>query len=194
VEKFSYSITATNSNGEPVSWSDSRAMFHTDGQSYEMAKIPKFTEGYAVTKFRNVDVNGNAGSDSSGDHVDMDLPLIRLAEVYLNYAEAVARSGGNSATALGLINQLRTRAGAPEATLAEFNTQFVMDERSRELYWEGLRRTDLIRDGKFVSGSYLWPFKSGVAQGAASDDYRKIFPIPEDVLLVNTNLQQNPNY
>ena len=194
VEKFSYSITATNSNGEPVSWSDSRAMFHTDGQSYEMAKIPKFTEGYAVTKFRNVDVNGNAGSDSSGDHVDMDLPLIRLAEVYLNYAEAVARSGGNSATALGLINQLRTRAGAPEATLAEFNTQLVMDERSRELYWEGLRRSDLIRDGKFVSGSYLWPFKSGVAQGAASDDYRKIFPIPEDVLLVNTNLQQNPNY
>ena len=194
VEKFQYSITATNANGEPISWSDSRAMFHTDGQSYEMAKIPKFTEGYGVTKFRNVDVSGNAGSDSSGDHVDMDLPIIRLAEVYLNYAEAVARSSGNSATALGLINQLRARAGAPAATISEFNTQFVMDERSRELYWEGLRRSDLIRDNKFVTGSYLWPFKAGVAQGAASDDYRKIFPIPEDVLLVNTNLQQNPNY
>lgn len=194
VEKFSYAITATNADGEPISWGDSRAMFHSDGQNYEMAKIPKFTEGYAVTKFRNVDVSGNAGSDSSGDHVDMDIPILRLAEVYLNYAEAVARNNGDSATALGLINQLRNRAGAPAATISEFNTQFVMDERSRELYWEGLRRSDLIRDNKFVTGSYLWPFKAGVAQGTASDNHRKIFPIPEDVILVNTNLQQNPNY
>lgn len=194
VDKFVYSVTSSNGAGEPTSWSDSRAMFHTDGQSYEMAKIPKFTEGYAVTKFRNVDVNGNAGSDSSGDHVDMDLPIIRLAEVYLNYAEAIARSGGSTEEALIRINELRARAGAPLASATEFNTQFVMDERSRELYWEGLRRSDLIRDGKFVSGSYLWPFKAGVAQGAASENHRKIFPLPEDVLLVNPNLQQNPNY
>jgi len=194
VDKFGYAVTGSNADGDPTSWGDSRAMFHSDGQNYEMAKIPKFTEGYGVTKFRNVDINGNAGSDSSGDHVDMDIPIIRLAEVYLNYAEAVARGGGNSATALDLINQLRTRAGAPLASSADFNTQFVMDERSRELYWEGLRRTDLIRDAKFVSGNYLWPFKAGVAQGSASDEHRKIFPLPEDVLLVNTNLQQNPNY
>ena len=147
VDKFGYAVTASNADNEPTSWGDSRAMFHTDGQNYEMAKIPKFTEGYGVTKFRNVDVNGNAGSDSSGDHVDMDIPIIRLAEIYLNYAEAVARGGGNSATALSLINELRARAGAPLASSADFNTQFVMDERSRELYWEGLRRTDLIRDG-----------------------------------------------
>lgn len=195
VDKFGYAITATNGNGEPTAWSDSRAMFHTDGQNYEMAKIPKFTEGYAVTKFRNVDTSGNAGSDSSGDHVDMDLPILRLAEVYLNYAEAVARGGGGSAnTALGLINQLRTRAGAPQATAAEMNTQFVMDERSRELYWEGTRRTDLIRDGKFTTADYLWPFKAGAALGQSTGNHRNIFPIPEDVLLVNPNLQQNPNY
>ena len=194
VEKFSYAVTASNADGEPTSWEDSRAMFHSDGQNYEMANIPTFTEGYAVTKFRNVDTSGNAGSDSSGDHVDMDIPIIRLAEVYLNYAEAIARAGGNTGEALARINQLRARAGAPLASAADFDTQFVMDERSRELYWEGLRRSDLIRDGKFITGSYLWPFKAGASQGAASEDYRNIFPIPEDVLLVNTNLQQNPNY
>jgi hypothetical protein len=193
VDKFGYAVTATNADGEPTAWSDSRAMFHTDGQNYEMAKIPKFTEGYGVTKFRNVDTNGNPGSDSSGDHVDMDLPIIRLAEIYLNYAEAVTRGGvGSTSVALGYINELRTRAGAPAAS--SLSTDLVMDERSRELYWEGLRRTDLIREGKFVSSTYLWPFKAGVSQGAATDAHRKIFPIPEDVLLVNTNLTQNPNY
>ena len=193
VDKFGYAVTATNADGEPISWSDPRAMFHTDGQTYEMAKIPKFTEGYGVTKFRNVDINGNPGSDSSGDHVDMDLPLIRLAEIYLNYAEAFTRGGvGSSAVALGYINELRARAGAPAAST--LSKDLVMDERSRELYWEGLRRTDLIRDGKFVTSTYLWPFKAGVSQGAASEPHRKIFPIPEDVLLVNTNLTQNSNY
>jgi hypothetical protein len=62
------------------------------------------------------------------------------------------------------------------------------------LYWEGLRRSDLIRANKFVTGSYLWPFKAGVSSGKASDEHRKIFPIPEAVLLVNSNLKQNPNY
>ena len=67
-------------------------MFHTDGQNYEMEKVAPFKEGYGVTKFRNVDINGTAGSDSSGNHVDTDLAIIRLAEVYLNYAEAAAKS------------------------------------------------------------------------------------------------------
>ena len=195
VEKFAYSITASDSDGHPTAWSDPRAMFHTDGQNYEMAKVPVFKEGYAVTKFRNVDKNGNAGSDSAGNHVDTDLSLIRLAEVYLNYAEAVVNGGGGStATAVDLINQLRVRAGAPQILSNELTSDFVLDERSRELYWEGLRRSDLIRHNKFVTANYLWPFKAGAASGKASDDYRKIFPIPEAVLLVNTNLKQNPNY
>jgi len=195
VEKFAYSKTSSDGNGHPISWSDPRAMFHTDGQNYEMAKVPKFSEGYAVSKFKNVDVNGNSGSDSSGDHVDTDLAIIRLAEVYLNYAEAVVNGGGgSSSTAVDLINQLRVRAGAPQILSSDLNSDFILDERSRELYWEGLRRSDLIRHNKFVTSSYLWPFKAGAASGKASDEYRKIFPIPEAVLLVNSNLTQNPNY
>jgi hypothetical protein len=194
VDKFEYSVTGTNGDGHPTAWSDSRAMFHTDGQNYEMAKVAPFKEGYGVTKFKNVDVNGNAGSDSSGDHVDTDLAIIRLAEVYLNYAEAATKGAGSLSTAADLINQLRSRAGAPLISSSDLNSNFVLDERARELYWEGQRRSDLIRHNKFVTSNYMWPFKAGAAQGKATDEYRRIFPIPEAVLLVNTFLTQNPNY
>jgi hypothetical protein len=195
VEKFDYAVTQTDGDGHPTAWSDHRAMFHTDGQTYETDKMSTFKSGYAVRKFKNVDVNGSPGSDSSGDHPDMDVPIIRLAEVYLNYAEAVARgSGGSAATAVDLINELRLRAGASTITSGQLTTEMVMDERSRELYWEGLRRPDLIRYNKFVSGTYLWPFKGGAANGTSVSDHLKLFPIPEDVLLVNPNIKQNPNY
>ena len=93
-----------------------------------------------------------------------------------------------------LINTLRNRSGAPLITSSELTPEFILDERSRELYWEGHRRTDLIRHGKYVTSAYLWPFKAGAAQGKATESHRKIFPLPENVLLVNKNLTQNPNY
>ena len=195
VDKFAYSITASDADDHPTAWSDSRAMFFTDGQNYEIDRIPKSSEGYGITKYRNVDIYGNPGKDSSGNHADVDLPVLRVAEIHLNYAEAVLRGGaGDISRATTLINGLRSRAGAATINSGDLTLDFVMDERARELYWEGLRRTDLVRDGKFVSGSYLWPFKAGAASGAASEEYRKIFPLPEDVLLVNSNLTQNPNY
>ena len=195
VEKFDYAVTQSDGDGHPIAWSDSRAMFHTDGQTYETEKMSTFKSGYAVRKFKNVDVNGNPGSDSSGDHPDMDVPIIRLAEIYLNYAEAVTRGGGGSMdTATQLINELRLRAGASTISSAQLNTDMVMDERSRELYWEGLRRPDLIRSNKFVSNMYVWPFKGGASNGTSVSDHLKLFPIPEDVLLVNPNIKQNPNY
>ena len=69
-----------------------------------------FENGYAVTKFKNIDSNGNQGVDSGGDFTDTDLPLIRLAEIYLNYAEAVVRGGnGDLSLAVSKINELRQR-------------------------------------------------------------------------------------
>ncbi len=195
VKKFDYAVTQADGNGHPITWSDSRAMFHTDGQTYETEKMSTFKSGYAVRKFKNVDVNGNPGSDSSGNHPDMDVPIIRLAEVYLNYAEAVTKGGGGSTTlATDYINELRSRASAPLISVSDLTTEMVMDERARELFWEGLRRPDLIRANKFVSSNYLWPFKGGAANGTGVSDYLKLFPIPEDVLLVNPNIKQNPNY
>lgn len=199
VNQFDYAVTATDEDGNPIEWEDERAMFYTDGQSLEINTIPNtFTDGYAVTKFKNVDSEGNAGSDQAGDFVDTDLPLIRLAEVYLNYAEASLRGGGGDlATATGYINELRERAFGDDSgniTSADLTLDFILDERARELYWEGQRRTDLIRFGLFTSGSYLWPFKGGTRGGIAVEDYRRLFPLPSNLLTVNPNLEQNDGY
>ncbi len=177
---------------------DKRGMFYSDGQSLEIETIPPFENGYAVTKFKNIDSNGNQGNDSSGDFTDPDLAVIRLAEIYLNYAEATLRGGaGDMNTAVTLINELRVRAYGN--TLGNINASdltldFVLDERSRELYWEGQRRTDLIRYDYFTTDSYLWPFKGNEASGVSVPSYRKLFPIPSNTLSTNPNLIQNDGY
>lgn len=199
VNKFEASTR--NGNNEPTAWNDKRAMFHTDGQTFESTDYVKdFTKGgYAVTKFKNITSTGAAGKDPAKDFPDTDLPLIRLAEVYLTYAEAVLRggTGGDRATALGYVNELRTRGyGSTAGNIADadLTLDFILDERARELYWEGLRRTDLIRYGKFTNASYLWSFKGGAASGVAVPDYRNLYPIPSDARAANENLSQNTGY
>ena len=178
--------------------SDKRGMFYSDGQNLEIESIPPFEDGFAVTKWTNIDSNGNQGSDSSGNFVDTDIPLIRLAEVYLNYAEATLRGGGGDTnTAVSLINQIRERGfGSSSGTISsgDMTLDFILDERSRELYWEGLRRTDLIRYNRFTNSSYLWPFKGNEATGVGVDDYRNLFPLPANVVAINSNLTQNEGY
>ncbi|MBT8267468.1 MAG: RagB/SusD family nutrient uptake outer membrane protein [Bacteroidia bacterium] len=176
---------------------DSRAMFYTDGQSLEIDNVAPFNNGYAVEKFRNVDVNGNPGSDMTGDHPDTDYPMFRLADAYLMYAEAVVRGGGGSISeAVNYINTIRQRAygnNLGDITSGDLTLDFILDERSRELYWEGHRRTDLIRFGQF-SDQGIWPWKGNVPQGAPTEAFRDIMPIPASDLGVNTNLTQNPGY
>lgn len=200
VNQFDYAVTATDDDGNPIEWADERAMFYTDGQSFEINTIANtFTDGYAVTKFKNVDSEGNAGSDEGGDFVDTDLPIIRLAEVYLNYTEAVLRggSGGDLASATGYINELRQRAfgdNSGNISSSDLSLDFILSERARELYWEGQRRTDLIRFNLFTSGNYLWPFKGGTRGGTSVAEFRRLFPLPSNLISVNPNLTQNPGY
>ena len=196
VNKFVAS--AKDNDGNPTQWQDKRAMFFTDGQSFEIAKVSTFNEGYAVTKFSNKKSTGGNGNDATGEFVDTDIPVIRLAEIYLNYAEAVLRggAGGDKGTALNYINQLRARGygnNSGNITNADLTLDFILDERSRELYWEGTRRTDLIRYNKFVSG-YDWPFKGDVNNGTNVSDIRKLFPIPINIIAINPNLTQNTGY
>lgn len=193
VNKFE--ATAFNAKSEPTAWKDKRAMFYIDGQNIEIEDIAQFKDGYAVTKFKNLTSTGAKGSDPNGKHPDTDLPLIRLAEIYLNYAEAVVRGGGgDNATALQYVNALRSRAGATTITSTQLTADFILDERARELYWEGVRRTDLIRYGKFTSASYVWAFKGGSATGVGVAEYRNLFPIPSRVISANTNIKQNAGY
>ena len=177
---------------------DTRAEFWYPGQNLAINSVTTFTDGIAVTKFRNVTSTGAAGQDQT--FCDVDLPLFRLSEQYLIYAEAVLRggTGGDAATALSDINLIRTRAyggsTAGNITAGQLTLPFILDERARELFWEGFRRTDLIRYGEFTSTSYVWPFKGGVKGGTGVADFRNLFPLPQSDLAANPNLKQNSGY
>lgn len=69
-----------------------------------------------------------------------------------------------------------------------------MDERARELYWEGHRRTDLIRYGLLTGGDYLWAWKGGVAEGVATVEKYNLMPIPASDLGANPTLTPTPGY
>lgn len=173
---------------------DPRYMFFEEGQQPTIENPYEFTQGYAVTKFKNVDSEGNPGSDIR--FADTDWPMFRLADAYLMYAEAVLRGaeGGTMDKALQLVNDLRTRAGAPTIGDADLSLDFILDERARELYWEGHRRIDLIRFGKFTGGDYLWPWKGAVQEGKSIAEYFRLYPIPASDINANTNLVQNDGY
>ena len=181
----------------PANGADKRGNFYTDGQSKEINDLGSFTDGYAFIKYKNVTSTGAAGSDNSGNFVDADMPIYRLADIYLMYAEAVLRggTGGDMATAVGYVNALRERAyGNTSGDVSSINLDFILDERARELSWELTRRTDLIRFGKFTTGAYLWPWKGGVKEGKAVEDFRNLMPIPAKDIIANPNLVQNPGY
>jgi len=176
---------------------DKRAIFYTEGQKKEINNISVFTDGFAVAKYKNVDINGNQGSDSTGEFPDTDFPMFRLADAYLMYAEAVLRGGGGSTgEAVTYINELKERAYGDTSgniTASDLTLDFILNERGRELYWEAQRRTDLIRFNQFTENG-IWAFKGGVPQGTTTSAFRNIMPIPASDLGVNTNLTQNPGY
>jgi hypothetical protein len=159
------------------------------------------TDGFSTFKFRNVTRSGGKAphADPNGNFSDIDFPLFRLGEIYLIYAEAVLRggTGGDAGTALNYINLLRARAygnTSGNINAAQLTTDFILDERGRELYYETFRRTDLVRYGKFTTSAYLWAWKGGVTAGTAVADKYNIFPIPSTDLSSNPNLVQNQGY
>lgn len=176
---------------------DSRAIFFTNGQDIEINDIGSFNDGYATPKFVNTSSTGQAGQHQ--DFVDTDFPMFRLADAYLMYAEAVVRggTGGDLTTALGYVNDLRERAygdASGNITSNELTLDFLIDERARELFWEGHRRTDLVRFGLFTGGKYLWTWKGRAKDGRSTESHRDIFPLPSDEVTSNPNLDQNPKY
>ena len=175
---------------------DRASYFYTDGQNVEIGSIGNFNDGIAAPKYTNKTSSGQTGSHST--HVDTDFPMFRLGDAYLMYAEAVLRGGGGSrAQALAYVNALRERAfGGPDGNItdAELTLDFILAERGRELLWEGHRRTDLVRFGRFTGGSYIWSWKGGVQAGRATETFRDLYPLPASELVTNPNLTQNPGY
>lgn len=180
--------------------SDTRALFKTSKYGINaadnyLANVSDFNTGVHVKKWTNNRDSGSP-SDVTKTFVDTDFPIFRLSEMYLIYAEAVLRgaSTGDRATALSYVNLVRSRASATSIGDGALTLQFILDERARELYWEGHRRTDLIRYEQFVTGSYLWPWKGGSENGMAVDAKYKLYPIPAEARTVNPNLSQNSGY
>ena len=183
---------------------DKRALFTTSKYGTGPAQllitdISNFDQGPHVKKYVNVRSDGGPVSDTRKEFADIDFPVFRLSEMYLIYTEAVLRggTGGTTATALGYINNIRTRAygnATGNITESQLTLQFVLDERGRELYWEGHRRTDLVRYGLLTTSTYLWPWKGGVASGTAVDTKYNLFPIPASNIVANPNLSQNTGY
>lgn len=204
VDKFTQ--TDIDGNG------DKRCKFFTNGQSKDVTSMTDETAGYLSEKWSNLKDDGTTASNTGDAGVDTDFPLFRLADVYLMYAECVARlhngrdnwAGGSDAAdpdvigAIYWINQLRERSHASDVRVSNFADgdaflQFILDERARELYHEGYRRTDLIRYGQFTTNKYIWQWKGGTHDGQAVDSKYNIYPIPNTELTANPNLH-NDNY
>ncbi len=177
---------------------DARNTIFSGTRAIDITNISTQSQGFILSKFSNKTSAGVAGSNST--FVDTDFPLFRLGDVYLMYAEAQMRRDGatNSsltqnadATSLGYINALRARANSTTVTAA--NLPFILDERARELHWEGQRRQDLIRFGKYTTG-YNWAWKGNSLYGTSISDNLKLFPVPDNSLKSNLNLTQNPGY
>lgn len=160
-----------------------------------------FAKGYAPLKYTNYayDEFGNIDSEKSPKgsefaFADADWAVIRLAEVYLNAVEAnVVGNVGNQADALKYINYIRNRAGVAELGVASLTAENILAERSRELYGENLRRTDLVRFGKFAGGGYVWNWKGGVHDGRDVDAHFNLYPIPSKVIAFQ-KYKQNDGY
>lgn len=181
--------------GDYSGQADKRALFGPG--NLEVNDVLTFNDGLAVYKFSNLTSQGTTPPSPNGVLCSTDFPLFRLAEMYLVYAEAVLRggSGGSNATALQYMNLLRTRAyGNSSGNFSSIGLQDVLNERMRELYWEGFRRTDLIRFEQFTGSSYLWPWKGGVKNGTGVDAHFALFPIPSAETIANPHLQQNAGY
>lgn len=175
---------------------DDRATFWGEGRTYEIENITKSAEGYGVCKFLNYNSDNSTNTDPS--FADMDWPFMRAAEAYLNYAEADARLNGGKTSQEGtrVLNKLRERANAStRAESSNYSLNEICDEWAREFYFEGMRRTTLVRFGLFGGNTgYNWDWKGGESAGKDFEAYKNIYPIPLTQLQSNTNLKQNPGY
>lgn len=123
--------------------------------------------------------------------VDMnnDLVIYRYADVLLMKAEALWRLNPGDANALMLVNEIRNRAGVD--SFDSLTEDRLLAERGRELFYENVRRQDLIR---FQGVSGETRYNDPWWEKEQSESYRNVFPIPQGQLEANPNLVQNPGY
>ncbi|OJV33239.1 MAG: RagB/SusD family nutrient uptake outer membrane protein [Bacteroidia bacterium 43-41] len=162
-------------DGNPVMDGDKELEYKPDAIALDVSGTPnEKTAGARMAKYE-FDNTAQAG----GQLVHNDWVLFRYADVLLMKSEALVRAGQNGDAEL---QQVRGRVDATARTATLNN---ILDERLLEFAWEGLRRQDLIRFGKF---------HQPISDRPVSAPFRTVFPIPADVLSLNANLTQNPGY
>ena len=172
-------------------------VFYIKGRSQSMeGELYNFMHGWSCIKYNNIPHDQTDQSflpvSQLKNYADVDFPMIRLAEIYLIYAEACMRLESPE-EALPYLEALASRAGVAAPT--EITEEYLVAERARELMWEGHRRTDLIRYGLFNTEDYLWPYKGGDDfAGKAFPAYKLVFALPQTELAANPYLVQNPGY
>ncbi len=152
-----------------------------DGDGYMCVK-------YKLTPEDNYDNVGNTYS-SSIVFPTTDFPLFRLADTYLMLSECQMRGVQNADPGYALYKKVRARAGVTEKDPMDLDD--ILKERMCELYWEGHRRSDLVRFGKFTGNAYVWSWKGGIAAGTGIASYRNVFAIPYQY---ESTVGQNPGY
>lgn len=164
--------TITVGDGSPLIYYPEKVALDLSGSEWEKT---------AGARMRKYEVDRSARSD--GKLQDNDIVLFRYADVLLMQAEALIRNGKDGSDPF---SKVRSRARAPkkEATLEN-----ILDERLMELAWEGWRRNDLVRFGKFTRSYSHRPSLENEESG-----YTTVFPIPGNVLLYNSSMTQNPGY
>lgn len=172
---------------------DDRAIFW--GVDHTLSVYPNdgFASGIVTPKWNNNYSNG--GTPHDNENVDIDFYLLRVAEAYLNAAEAALHTG-DAGKAKTYMDAIRNRAHA--ATRSSYTLDDVLDERAREMYFEGIRRPDLIRYNYFggVGVTYGWEGKGGNTgyTGAPFEKYLNVYPIPSSEVMANSNLTQIDGY
>ena len=194
-ERFDWDESGVSTDARASLW-----MTKKDGANIENTSITNFADGYVPVKYTNYAYDEFGGIDAANNppasnaFADADWCVIRLAEIYLNAAEAAVRGAGDFNTALEYVNYVRERAWVEPWNIAQLTLDNILDERSRELYGENCRRTDLVRHGKYAGGAYNWNWKGNVADGgAATPAHMDLFPIPSTVISFQ-GYEQNPGY
>jgi starch-binding outer membrane protein, SusD/RagB family len=157
----------------------------TEDVNYTVAGS-NYSQGFRVLKYEF------SKKSASGRNLgDVDLPIVRLADVYLMRAEAKLRKSNDAAGALADVNAIRAARtfGKPAPALTSMNLDLLFRERGFELYWELLRRTDMIRFNKYEG---VWTEKNN------ADKFKRLFPIPQTAIDGASNipgyLKQNQSY
>ncbi len=172
---------------------DARRLIYEGEYTEDIQDLSDKNQGYMCVKFVYTPEDDYKNEKQETPYCNTifnpaDFPLFRLADVYLMLAECEL-NGAQGCNGIEMMNRVRQRAGL--ADVRTLTAENILDERMCELYWEGHRRSDLVRFGKFAGSNYNWSWKGANANGANVQAYRNVYCVPTQFV---STLGQNPGY